>query len=222
MDIYISEYYSLYTGFLIAWLFYASYCFRLGKSSGFVGCIAILVLLKQTFLYIVPIAIFATTCQRHVQSQRNFLCLGILFSLLFCICLSIGIFPWLGNDWKILSSRLFPFQRGLLHAYWAPNFWAIYGCLDRVLKGIQILFPTTTTTRWVVTSTSLSTRGVIGIQKPFVWLPNPSSPWVCHGLVMIGMLPAFYVVWKRRCKLIHPIDSMEWWMVSEIGNIRYV
>jgi len=61
---------------------------------------------------------------------KNFLSLANAVIAVFV--LSLGPFALMGQIPQLLS-RLFPFTRGLNHAYWAPNFWALVTAADRVL-----------------------------------------------------------------------------------------
>jgi alpha-1,3-glucosyltransferase len=45
----------------------------------------------------------------------------------------LAFFPFRG-DLVAVKNRLFPWGRGLTHAYWAPNFWSLYNAIDVLLN----------------------------------------------------------------------------------------
>eukprot|EP00116_Pleurobrachia_bachei_P003679 sb/3463941/ len=93
---------------------------------------SVLLNFKHIYMYAAPVY-FVYLLRCHVFQPGQFL--GVNWSGLIKLGLTvIGVLvasfgPFLSHIPQILS-RLFPFQRGLCHAYWAPNIWALYNTAD--------------------------------------------------------------------------------------------
>ncbi|XP_069325282.1 dolichyl pyrophosphate Glc1Man9GlcNAc2 alpha-1,3-glucosyltransferase isoform X7 [Eulemur rufifrons] len=107
---------------------------------------AVLLHFKHIYLYVAPaygvylLRSYCFTANKPDGSIRwnsfsfvRVISLGLVVFLVSA--LSLGPFLAL-NQLPQVFSRLFPFKRGLCHAYWAPNFWALYNALDKVLSVI--------------------------------------------------------------------------------------
>ena len=95
----------------------------------------ILLNLKHIYVYVAPayfIYILRNYCLTLNYRIRFANCLKLASLILSIFTLSLGPFI-LNGQLKQLIARLFPVKRGLTHSYWAPNFWAIYNCLDKAV-----------------------------------------------------------------------------------------
>jgi alpha-1,3-glucosyltransferase len=105
--------------------------------SGFV--FAALLCFKHIHLYLAP-AWFVYLLRTYCLSTKSIFRIRFLNSaklgagIAAIFAAAFGPFAAIGPDQlpQILS-RLFPFSRGLCHAYWAPNVWALVSLADRVL-----------------------------------------------------------------------------------------
>lgn len=114
----------------------------------------------------------------------NFLRLAATVLLIF----AISLWPFLSKDQLVqMLGRLFPFKRGLCHAYWAPNWWALYAAADRVLALADVASRAATA--------ASPTSGLVQ-DTTFVLLPNV-PPAFTFILTVLFQLPALWGLWKR-------------------------
>ena len=97
----------------------------------------------------------------------NIVGLGVI--VISGFALSIGPFVFNGTLGTLLA-RLFPFKRGLTHAYWAPNFWALYSAADRLL----VTFHKMTDPNYVSPADAKVTSGLVQ-DSVFAHLPQVCS-----------------------------------------------
>ncbi|RMD40712.1 hypothetical protein DV735_g4405, partial [Chaetothyriales sp. CBS 134920] len=159
---------------------------------------ALLLSMKHIYLYLAP-AYFVYLLRACVLDPNasilpprlqlaNIVKLG--GSLVAIFGASFGPFAYWGQLIQ-LKSRLFPFSRGLCHAYWAPNIWALYSFADRVLIVAAPYL------RLDVNADAVKsvTRGLVG-DSSFAVLPN-ITPQHCFGLTLAFQTIALAKLWAR-------------------------
>ncbi|CAH8852983.1 unnamed protein product [Trichobilharzia szidati] len=163
----------------------------------------ILLNFKHIFMYTAPayfVHILMNYClgRREFSSMINrFIKVGSI--VLIVMASSFGYFIYTDQMKQVLS-RLFPFTRGLCHAYWAPNFWSLYNFMDKVLDVLDDHF----LHKWPqkVTSVASMTGGLVENVKHVI-LPNilPSHTAL---LSLLFMMPSLCVSVRRSRFFYYP------------------
>lgn len=141
---------------------------------------SILVNLKHIYVYVAPAYVvwLFKWCLKRQHFLKRFLQLNVIVSS----ALFISFWPFKSQLPQVFS-RLFPFKRGLLHAYWAANFWALYAGFDKILVilwkylGLHI------------ENNSARLTGGLVQEQTFLVLPTP-LPITTFAATILFMMPA--------------------------------
>ncbi|CAI5773491.1 dolichyl pyrophosphate Glc1Man9 c2 alpha-1,3-glucosyltransferase [Podarcis lilfordi] len=190
---------------------------------------AVLLHFKHINLYVAPaygvylLRSYCFTANNSDGSLRwgsfSFLRLVALgFIVCFVSVLSLGPFIVWGQLPQVLS-RLFPFKRGLCHAYWAPNFWALYNALDKALSVIGLKY------KFLDPAKMPKAAMTGGLVQEFQHTVLPSvTPLATLTCTAISMLPSVFCLWFKpqgprgflRCLVLCALSSfMFGWHVHE-------
>ncbi|SGY20657.1 BQ5605_C016g08115 [Microbotryum silenes-dioicae] len=178
-----------YNGFLLGILLWSVVAARENNLYLSAALFAVLLNFKHIFIYLAP-PYFVFLLRRHCFSSGRQYCaligflsdrlveLGALVTAVFAV--SFGPFLLAGGPSAIrqIFSRLFPFQRGLNHAYWAGNVWAIVSTVDRVL--VKYLLKR----GWPISPDAIASasRGIVG-ETTFGVLPTV-TPGLCFTITL--------------------------------------
>lgn len=121
-----------YNGILLGLLIFSISLIRSGQD--LLGGILFAVLVCSKHLFVVAGPVYFIYLLRHYcRGPRKFLRFAALaVSVLTVIVVAFGPFIYYKQIPQVMG-RLFPFGRGLTHAYWAPNAWALYNSVDKVM-----------------------------------------------------------------------------------------
>ncbi|XP_070033114.1 dolichyl pyrophosphate Glc1Man9GlcNAc2 alpha-1,3-glucosyltransferase isoform X1 [Nicotiana tomentosiformis] len=221
-----------YNGFLLGMLLISISALEEGKDllGGFV--FAVLLCFKHLFAVAAPVY-FVYLLRHYCRGGfiRGFGRLVIMGSAVVAVfAAAYGPFLYHGQLLSTLLQiqqvfhRMFPFGRGLCHAYWAPNFWVFYIILDKVLAfsvvkmGFSVQAPTAS-----------FTGGLVGDSSPFAVLPRV-TPMITFSIVLLTIAPCLIKAWRdpqrrmitRWIAYAYTCGFMFGWHVHEKASLHFV
>ena len=167
-----------YNGLLLGLLLLSIAALRTGHHDLLAaGIYASLLMFKHIYLY-VALVYFVYLLRHYCHTRVRFVTLaGVVLSIFGLALVSVG-----NPGLAIIVRRLFPVSRGLVHAYWAPNVWAVYAGLDKALGKFT-----------GARATNSLTRGLVR-EAQFALLPEV-SPGVTGLLAFVCMCPCLLQLW---------------------------
>lgn len=166
---------------------------------------ACLVCFKHLFLVFAPVLGLYVLISLAKKAE------GRLFELMLTVyscakVLMVAFLPFaIKQQLPLIATRLFPVGRGLLHSYWAPNFWAMYAAVDVLARKVFILRPELHLKLFGHSDipSSALTNGVVG-EKNFAILPNITSI-ICLAIVGIVHLVSkvIILIFSFCCSRLH-------------------
>lgn len=180
-----------YNGFLLGILLISLSALEDGKDlfGGFV--FAVLLCFKHLFAVAAPV--YFVYLLRHYcrggffRGFGRLLMMGTVVAAVFVA--AYGPFVYYGQMQQVFH-RMFPFGRGLCHAYWSPNFWVFYIIVDKVFSSLLVKLGFD-----IQAPTASFTGGLVGDSSPFAVLPT-ITPFVTFILVLLALSPCLIKAWK--------------------------
>lgn len=214
-----------YNGFLLGMLLLSISCLENGRDvmGGFV--FAVLLCFKHLFAVAAPVY-FVYLFRHYCRGGwiKGFVRLVVLgTSVLAVFGAAYGPFLYHGQIQQVFR-RMFPFDRGLCHAYWAPNFWVFYIMFDKVFALLLVKLGF-----YIEAPKASFTGGLVGDSSPFSVLPT-ITPMITFILVLLAISPCLVKAWRnptpkmvsRWVSYAYTCGFLFGWHVHEKASLHFV
>eukprot|EP00928_Gymnodinium_smaydae_P036618 TRINITY_DN25566_c0_g1_i2.p1 TRINITY_DN25566_c0_g1~~TRINITY_DN25566_c0_g1_i2.p1 ORF type:complete len:979 (-),score=229.73 TRINITY_DN25566_c0_g1_i2:156-3092(-) len=183
-----------YNGMLLGLLLLSAAEIEDGNVCRGAALFCLLLNMKQIFLYVAPVFfvyLLRGYCACSFEKGLPRLRFAALCRLAAVVLGSFALYwaPLVATGQVFQAvQRLFPFGRGLTHAYWAPNVWALYNTADRVLAKLGL-------GSGAAAGGQSATAGFAEVYESSVlWTVPPKATF---ALTLLAYAPLAVLIWRQ-------------------------